>query len=348
MFRTVLVLTLLLLLASPGSTRAADPSSSIPREKIVSAVESGLRVIQKGAANYPNNRECFSCHHQTLPMQAMVVARRAKIAIDEKIFGDAAEFSHASFESRLKELRAGDGIGGKAFTVGTGLWALDLAGRKPDETTSAMVTYLLKNQQPDGHFELHSIRPPMEESRVTTAVLAAYFAQKYATEDQREAITATVSKAREWLSQTKLISQEDHAFRLWGLKLLHEDAAEVAKLRDAVLARQHPDGGWGQTGDMASDAYATGQTLFVLREVGFAPTSAPYQRGLKFLIDSQHADGSWLVETRAKPVQKFFDNGDPHGKHQFISIAATSWAVSALAGAAVESVAGTGGRDATR
>lgn len=84
---------------------------------------------------------------------------------------------------------------------------------------------------------------------------------------------------------------------------------------------------------MPSDAYATGQTLFVLREVGFASTVAQFQRGVKFLIDSQQADGSWLVETRAKPVQKFFDNGDPHGKHQFISIAATSWAVAALAAA---------------
>jgi N-acyl-D-amino-acid deacylase len=32
-------------------------------------------------------------------------------------------------------------------------------------------------------------------------------------------------------------------------------------------------------------------------------------------------------------VQVFFDNGDPHGKHQFISVAATCWAVAALAAA---------------
>ena len=40
---------------------------------------------------------------------------------------------------------------------------------------------------------------------------------------------------------------------------------------------------------------------------------------------------SWLVKTRSKPIQKFFDNGDPHGKNQFISISATSWATAALA-----------------
>lgn len=318
------------------TVNAAEPRNLVPRERIVSAVEAGLRVIQKGAANYPSNRECFSCHHQTLPMQAMAVARQAKIAIDEQVFRDAAEFSHTSFESRLKELRAGDGIGGKAFTVSTGLWTFDLAGRKPDDTTSAMITYILKNQQPDGHFELHSIRPPLEESKVTVAVLSAHFATKFVSDEQREAVSTAVGRVRDWLKQAKLESQEDHNFRLWGLKLLSEDAAEVARLRETVLARQRPDGGWGQTGDMASDAYATGQTLFVLREVGFDRAAVPFQRGVRFLVDSQQADGSWLVETRAKPVQKFFDNGDPHGKHQFISIAATSWSVAALAGAAVE------------
>jgi N-acyl-D-amino-acid deacylase len=40
---------------------------------------------------------------------------------------------------------------------------------------------------------------------------------------------------------------------------------------------------------------------------------------------------SWHVKTRAKPVQVFFDNGDPHGKDQFISITSTGWSIGALA-----------------
>ncbi len=48
-------------------------------------------------------------------------------------------------------------------------------------------------------------------------------------------------------------------------------------------------------------------------------------------VDSQEPDGSWHVVTRSKPVQIFFDNGDPHGKDQFISVLATNWAVAALA-----------------
>ena len=74
-----------------------------------------------------------------------------------------------------------------------------------------------------------------------------------------------------------------------------------------------------------------GQTLFVLAESGVAKDNAAITVGEKYLLDQQQDDGSWLVETRAKPVQIFFDNGDPHGKSQFISIAATSWATAALA-----------------
>jgi N-acyl-D-amino-acid deacylase len=42
-------------------------------------------------------------------------------------------------------------------------------------------------------------------------------------------------------------------------------------------------------------------------------------------------DGSWLVRTRSYPVQPPKDTGFPHGKHQWISAAGTSWAAMALA-----------------
>ena len=113
--------------------------------------------------------------------------------------------------------------------------------------------------------------------------------------------------------------------------LLGGNDEQLRAARESVLARQRDDGGWSQTLGMASDAYATGQTLFVLQESGLAPSAPEYQRGVRNLLATQKEDGSWLVETRAKPVQVFFDNGDPHGKHQFISISATAWAVTALA-----------------
>lgn len=82
---------------------------------------------------------------------------------------------------------------------------------------------------------------------------------------------------------------------------------------------------------MTSDAYATGQTLFILQATGLETSAEAYRRGMDFLLRSQCGDGSWFVATRSKPAQPYFDNGDPHGMNQFISIPATCWAVSALA-----------------
>ena len=104
-----------------------------------------------------------------------------------------------------------------------------------------------------------------------------------------------------------------------------------------VLAAQRDDGGWAQADDMASDAYATGQTLAIMQFTGTPSADAAFRRGVEFLLHSQREDNTWLVETRAKPVQVYFDNGDLHGKSQFISTPSSCWALVALATVAKKS-----------
>jgi N-acyl-D-amino-acid deacylase len=87
---------------------------------------------------------------------------------------------------------------------------------------------------------------------------------------------------------------------------------------------------------MESDAYATGQTLCVLFMAGASPSDPSCRRGVEFLLTAQREDGSWFVKSRSKPIQVYFDNGDPHGADQFISTPATCWALVALAMSARE------------
>ena len=218
------------------------------------------------------------------------------------------------------------------MTVAYSLWALDLAGRKRDAVSDALTAYLLKRQEDDGRWQVQSHRPPLEESNAMTTFLAAYYMDQFASAENKPAIAKANTKAMQWLAQSEDKSQEDLNAKLWAFAELSSDAgkATVDRLRAQILAKQKEDGGWSQLPDMKSDAYATGQTLYILEKTGLADEHAAVQRGVAFLLDSQQPDGSWLVETRSKPIQKFFDNGDPHGKNQFISIAATSWAVAAL------------------
>jgi N-acyl-D-amino-acid deacylase len=155
--------------------------------------------------------------------------------------------------------------------------------------------------------------------------------RQHAAEAQRAEVESAVAKAKAWLAEVKLVTQEDKVSRLWGLDLLGGGDDERQLACAAVLASQADDGGWGQLDEMPSDAYATGQTLYVLQATGFSAGEAVYRRGIKFLLRNQCDDGSWLVKTRSKPIQEYFDNGDPHGENQFISIPATCWAVAALA-----------------
>ena len=218
-----------------------------------------------------------------------------------------------------------------SLTVAYGLWTLSLVDWKPDETTEAMVTFLLKNQKEDGRWIFQSNRPPLEACYVTCTVLSAYYLQKFASESQRDSADAAVAGAMNWLAAAKIESQEDRAFLLWGLHLLGAKKDQIGDARERLQSAQRDDGGWAQLDDMESDAYATGQALFVLHATGLATNDKTYQRGVEFLLKTQCDDGSWRVETRSKPIQVFFDNGDPHGEHQFISIPAASWAVAALA-----------------
>jgi hypothetical protein len=114
---------------------------------------------------------------------------------------------------------------------------------------------------------------------------------------------------------------------VWG----GASAGVINEAARELLPLQRSDGGWGQLAALASDAYATGQALVALRESRAIPVSdRAYQRGTRFLLDSQLADGSWYVRTRAPAIQPYFDSDFPHGPDQFISAAATNWAAMAL------------------
>jgi len=99
-----------------------------------------------------------------------------------------------------------------------------------------------------------------------------------------------------------------------------------------ILDSQRDDGGWSQLdGDQSSDAYSTGQAVYMLCKSGTPIDENAIERARDYLIRTQLEDGSWLVESRVKnKAQVYFENGDPHGEHQFLSTAATSWGTAAL------------------
>ena len=83
---------------------------------------------------------------------------------------------------------------------------------------------------------------------------------------------------------------------LW--KKLGRPAAEREPLVRRIHDRQNADGGWSQSKDMASDAWATGQALYALAHAGIKPDDPAIARAHAFLIKTQRDDGSWLMTSR--------------------------------------------------
>ena len=82
----------------------------------------------------------------------------------------------------------------------------------------------------------------------------------------------------------------------------------------SLLAEQRADGGWAQLPTLGSDAYATGQVLVALRQVSAVrPTHRRYRRAVQYPLDSQLADGTRYVKSRAVPFQPYFESGLPYG-----------------------------------
>jgi prenyltransferase beta subunit len=96
---------------------------------------------------------------------------------------------------------------------------------------------------------------------------------------------------------------------------------------DELLARQQTDGGWSQTATMKSDAFATGQTLYVLSLADYTAERPDVKRAINFLVATQKPDGSWPMTSRSTP------DGKPGSAKLLtpITCAASAWATLGLA-----------------
>jgi hypothetical protein len=149
---------------------------------------------------------------------------------------------------------------------------------------------------------------------------------------RRAEFAKRIERARKWLETARPQHSEDRNYQLLGLKWAGADAGVLRKVAGEILADQRPDGGWAQNPHLASDAYATGSTLYALQQSGMLKGSDDaYQRGVAHLLKTQMADGSWHVKSRAVKFQPYFQSGFPYDHDQWISASATAWATAALA-----------------
>ncbi len=318
----------LFITAALASNVSADPPSP---EQVRAAATKSLALLQKSAAKYTEHRQCFSCHHQALPTLAFTTAKEHGFDVDEKVIAHQLKHTADFLTKNRDNYTKGKGQGGQADTAGYAMLTLHAGGWKADDTTAAVVEYLLQRDTDRDHWRTTSQRPPSEASTFTTTYLALAALKNFAPESKKEAIDARIEKTRKWLLSTKPKDTEDRVFQLRALKLVGAIKKDVQAAADELVKLQRKDGGWAQLDKLESDAYATGSVLVALHQAGGLDVKGgAYQRGVKFLVDSQKDDGSWYIKSRSKPFQLYFESGFPHTKDQWISCAGSSWAATAL------------------
>jgi mono/diheme cytochrome c family protein len=337
--RLVLAVILVVLMARTSS--AEEPA--ISPDELRAAINKSLPLLTKAAVGHREERkQCFACHQQGVPIFALTAAKARGFAIDEAELKTQLEFIAGFLSKNQKQYLEGKGTGGQADTAGYALTTLAAGQWQPDEDTAAVAEYLLLRHADRDHWGSSGNRPPTEDSSLTTTYVAVRGLAEFASPEQKERAGKRVEQAREWFLGAKTKDNEDRVFRLLGLQQTNAPEDDIAAAAKELLAKQRDDGGWAQLDSFdsengepeaatKSDAYATGTALVALHQAGGLPTSnAAYQRGLSYLLKTQHEDGSWHVVSRSKPFQAYYESGFPHGNDQFISCAASGWATWAL------------------
>jgi hypothetical protein len=310
------------------------PQPSPAVKDVRAAVEVALAPLKKGAAGHAEQKTCFACHNQATPMLAFSTAKARGFELPTDLFKSQADHIVGFLDTNRDRFKDGRGTGGQASTASYALFTLELAGHKPDGNTAAVVGYLLKTQADRDHWRSNSNRPPTESSDFTTTYLVLRALRVWGPDAKADKtlIAKRLEAARGWVQKTPAKETEDRVFRLLALKEVGADAKEVSAAAWELLQKQRPDGGWSQLDSGFSDAYATGAALVALHDAGGLKTDTPaYRAGVSYLLKSQRSDGTWFVKSRSKPFQPYYESGFPHEKDQFISIAASGWATTALA-----------------
>jgi len=307
---------------APALAKAATP---------LAAMQKSLPLLQKSGVTMFAEGGCISCHGGNIVTAAVAAARRKGVAVDEKLAADLTKATRLQFLAPAEGMLERTDLPGMEI-VTNALSALADEGVAPDRATDAMVHNIAAQQLASGSWASGGIvRPPTNDSIFSTAAFAIRAFKTYAPPARKAEYDRRAAAAARAIGAATPVTTDDRVTQLLGLHWSGAEGSRIDGLRAGLLALQRPDGGWGQTPALPADAYATGTVLYALAESGLSPQSPDYQKGVRFLLNTQAAEGSWHVVSRAPKFQPYFDGHFPYGHDQWISQWATGWATIALA-----------------
>jgi hypothetical protein len=325
----------------PASVRAGIVPATT--EQIQHAVDRAIGYLQTESAAWLNTRKCAACHHVPMPIWALGEAERQGYAIDKKFVEDTTESLLGSKDKLLASKIFPNPAdppdprpSGRGLNMGLPFLAI-AAQSSPTlkkgqiRSLNLIAEEIVKKQQSDGSWEFFATlrRPPINESQNTDAAWIIMALEGITGPDAPKSQHTALSKAIAWWGAAKLsdIHQDKILKVLMNVRFARSRETTQTTI-DELFALQRVDGGWSQTvPELKSDAFATGQTLYVLSIAGYTAERPEIKRGIDFLVATQTPDGSWPMISRSTP------DGSPGSAKLLTPIicAASSWATLGLA-----------------
>ncbi|MGH9202569.1 MAG: ankyrin repeat domain-containing protein, partial [Vicinamibacterales bacterium] len=296
-----------------------------PRE----AVERSMPLLRGASAKMLTAGGCVACHAQPMTVMAADLATARGWQV-ERASSELSQVLATMSSAAQGLLQAREG-GGLPDTQVYYAMMTAAQGTSSSFATDALVHYLAAKQRQVGNWRgVGATRAPMQDGDFSRTAMSIRTLATYGTPGRRAEFAQRIERAATWLRGQTPLTTEDRVMQLLGLKWANaHPTARETRVRE-LKAEQRFDGGWAQTSHLTSDAYATGQVLYALHELGVPASDRVYQRGVEFLLRTQQADGSWYVKSRAMKIQPYFESGFPYGHDQWISQMGTSWAAMAL------------------
>ena len=320
--------------AQSATKLAANLASEPTAERF--SLDRAVAFMDDAAQMWNAKYGCVTCHTNGLFLVA-----RASISTRARPYRETRALAAAYLRDYVSEGKQPKGQRGAIeglVTTASVLAISDMATtRRLSASTKDALDFIWEQQDPEGSWSgwLKCRWPPYEIDDHFGVTLAAMALGRTPTSYRRLArVREAERRLRRYLAANPPEHLHHKGMMLWLATSLddvvtrEERRSWISELRE----RQQQDGGWrlADLGDerwrrpqdsvqeLPSDAYATGFSVFALRQGGVPANDPAVQRGLRWLRSQQRRSGRWFVRSPRRD-----------GKH-YISHAATQFAVMAF------------------
>ncbi len=286
----------------------------------------GIEWLQPSSIQWQRDHNCFGCHIQAQAVMGLAVAKNNDYIVSDRCVTDLVKFTESRQQADGSYEREPE-PSTQFAAMGMAYWD-DLARIKHNPTFLKSVDWLLAKQQPTGEMPNGSLGcgplAVVEGPLMATANSFIAFERAFVeTRDSRYKEAA--ERALTWIDAAQPKTTQDKVFKILALTRSggRERKPAAQQVVEQLILEQHPSGGWRECedalGTTGPNAFSTGQVLYAFKQAGVSISSSPFIKGVRYLIDTQAADGSWKADTSTLRTMG-------------AAYAPTTWAVIGLAG----------------